>query len=400
MFTMLNEILYPLLDIDVKTLVSVLFWGNMISAMLVYSFRVTSPFSRNKAPSTYYVLAKLFQSIAFFLLFFRGNLPEILSVNGGNSLLLFGFYWEARSMLSIIQADTGGVRKTIGVTAFCCIALFNVAEMLYPNDPSLRVFLASICVFLTLFIPTTYLLFSRNTSNFKRVVGLFYLFFLTMLLPRAGMAITFSLNLHSNAFIQTLTFLSLVLLMIFSLPAYLLLIKEDTDKILHAMATTDALTGLPNRHSFVSAAKRLHDRHKASNSSLALIFFDIDDFKVINDQRGHGFGDEILKHFATALNTGVRAMDIPCRYGGEEFLLLLPRADAKVAASVAKRIMEAFRSILEKEQPGFICTVSGGIRAGVPAENDTLETDIRRADQALYDAKATGKNKAVLWTEP
>lgn len=88
-------------------------------------------------------------------------------------------------------------------------------------------------------------------------------------------------------------------------------------------------------------------------------------------------------------------MDVPCRYGGEEFLLLLPRADVKVAADVAKRIAEAFQRILEKEQPGFTCTVSGGIRAVVPGENDnTLETDISRADVALYDAKNTGKTRS------
>ena len=206
MFYPLSELFSLLLDIDVKTMLSVLFWGNTTSAMLVYSFKVASPFARNKAPSTYYVLAKIFQSSAFFLLFFRGDLPDILSVNGGNSLLLLGFYWEARSMLSIIQADTGGVCKAIGITAFCCIVLFNMVETLRPDDhaPSLRVFVASICVFLTLCIPTMCLLFSSKSSNFKRVVGLFYLVFLSVLLPRAAMAISFSLSLHSNSLIQSM----------------------------------------------------------------------------------------------------------------------------------------------------------------------------------------------------
>ena len=397
MIYMISDILYPLLNIDVKTLVSVLFWGNLISMMLVFSFHLANPLSRDKALSSYYVLAKLFQSVAYFMFFFRGVLPDVMSVNGGNTLLIIGFYWEARSMLTIIKSDNGTCYKIITALALICIVLFNMVEVLWPDKPPLRVFVASICVFLTLCLPTLKLLFGQKVTNFKRVVRLFYIVFLSMLLPRAFAALENSTSLLSNSLIQTMTFLALVLLMIFSLSAYLLLIKEGTDKILHAMATTDALTGLWNRYTFIPSAERMFDKHKSSLSSLALVFFDIDDFKQINDKYGHGAGDTVLQYFAEALRKGIRNMDIACRYGGEEFLVLLPRANADAALMVGQRVQNTFAKIFDENQTAFTCTISGGIATGIPDGTDTLQTFINRADSALYAAKKTGKNKLLVW---
>lgn len=390
-------LLHSLLALDVKTLVSVLFWGNLISLMLVYSFRLASPHARDKALFTYYIRAKLFLTPTYFLLFYRGLLPDLLTVNCGNTLLFIGFYWEARAMLTIFNEDTGSSHLLVTGLAIASIVFFNAVEFLQPADPALRVCVASICVFLILIIPALRLIFGRELSNFKRVVGVFYIVFLSMLLPRAVAALEHSTSLLSNTLIQTMTFLALVLLMIFSLSAYLLLIKESADIILRDMATTDALTGLFNRYTFLLSAERVFEQHKKTGSSLALIFFDIDDFKKANDQFGHSVGDTVLTYFTEALCKGLRGMDISCRYGGEEFLVLLPRAEAEAALKVGHRVQNILREVFTGRQAVFACTVSGGIAAGAPRESDTLMAFIDRADSALYEAKKTGKNKLSVW---
>ncbi|UQZ87886.1 hypothetical protein C4J81_01090 [Deltaproteobacteria bacterium Smac51] len=396
---MLREILYPLLNIDVKTLISVLFWGNITSVLLVYSYRFSTSHKQDRALSLYYVLAKSFQSLAYFFLFFRGQLPEFFSVNCGNTFLFIGFYWEARAMLAIIGKRDPKILKACLAILIIAIIGFNTIDFFLP-DSSLRVMLASICVFCILVIPNLKLLLTRDVSHFKRLVGVFYLFFLCLLLPRAVYALFYSIDILTNFFIQTLTFLSLVLLMIFTLSAYLLLMKEHTDKLITEMATTDALTGLSNRRSFMEAAVKVFERHRQDKKSLALLFFDIDSFKLANDTYGHGFGDLVLVRLADVIRNSLRNEDLSCRYGGEEFVVMLPSSTTRIAWKVGQRIMEGIASSFFIQQPDFKFTVSIGITDGVPEDGENLDLYLKHADEALYAAKNNGKNMIVEYRKP
>lgn len=393
---LIQEIIYPLLDIDVRTLIAVLFWGNGISVLLIYSFKLTNPYLQDKALSSYYILAKFSQALAHFLFFFRNLLPDMLSVNMGNTLLFMGFYWEAASMLTIIQGNTTRRLQCVGAITAISVFTFNLVEYLWPENPSLRVAVASVCVFVTLLLPTILLLCSKGVSRFKRIVGLFYVLFLAMLLPRAILATYTSFSILTNSTIQTLTFLSLILLMIFSLSAYLLLMKEGSDQKIMQLASVDALSGLANRQNFMHSATRVFERHKSDGMPLAILFLDIDNFKTINDTYGHEFGDRVIQAFADELRNRLRVGDLSCRYGGEEFLILLPQVDAEVASHVCNRIMEELTHLIVGGNPDFRFTVSCGICFGIPAEEDTLEGFIRRSDNAMYAAKRKGKNCIVL----
>jgi len=162
------------------------------------------------------------------------------------------------------------------------------------------------------------------------------------------------------------------------------------------MARTDGLTGLNNRRHFFELAAHEWAVAQRYRLPLAVMLYDIDYFKQINDSVGHQLGDEILKRVARAGSDHLRAADIIARYGGEEFIVLLPGSTAEQSAVVADRIREAIAAdAIETPAARVGATISVGLAEALP-DRDTLEQLIRRADQALYDAKAKGRNCTVV----
>ncbi|MDX6410746.1 MAG: hypothetical protein QOE91_262, partial [Gaiellaceae bacterium] len=156
---------------------------------------------------------------------------------------------------------------------------------------------------------------------------------------------------------------------------------------------TDQLTGLANRSSFhdrLDAALRVAQRR---NGNHAVLFVDIDDFKDVNDHHGHLAGDDVLRELATVLNETVRSVDIAARWGGEEFALILPGADAAGGVHLAERARVALadRTILTQEGVPVRVTASFGV-ASSPEHGDGDDL-LRAADSALYEAKKRGKNR-------
>jgi diguanylate cyclase (GGDEF)-like protein len=162
------------------------------------------------------------------------------------------------------------------------------------------------------------------------------------------------------------------------------------------MARTDGLTGLNNRRYFFEVAAHEWAVAQRYGLPLALMLFDIDRFKQINDTVGHQMGDEILRRVARAAAERLRAADVVARYGGEEFIVLLPGSTAQQAAVAAESIREAVAA--DRVETGGAClvaTISVGLAEALP-DQDTLEQLIRRADRAMYRAKAKGRNCTVV----
>ena len=170
---------------------------------------------------------------------------------------------------------------------------------------------------------------------------------------------------------------------------------DGQNRELMLLATIDPLTGCLNRRSFFrtfetqwSAAKR-HDYH------LGCVMIDIDHFKSINDKYGHGAGDRVLQQIAEAIKSSARKSDVVCRYGGEEFCILLPHSDIEKAATAAER----YRLAIELTNCGGI-RVAGSLGA---ASTDLGAQDLRellnQADMALYAAKRAGRNRVIRWDE-
>lgn len=163
---------------------------------------------------------------------------------------------------------------------------------------------------------------------------------------------------------------------------------------LRKQSIRDPLTGLYNRRFLDETLERELSRSRRTGNPLALIVFDIDHFKNFNDSWGHDAGDAVLVTLANAMREQAREMDIVCRLGGEEFLVVLPRTSLADALSIAERMREiaAELSLRHRGQPIERITLSLGV-AGYPEHGDRGEELIREADQALYRAKRAGRNR-------
>jgi diguanylate cyclase (GGDEF)-like protein len=166
---------------------------------------------------------------------------------------------------------------------------------------------------------------------------------------------------------------------------------------LREQANRDALTGLFNRRYLDSTLDRELARCKRDGQPLALIMIDIDHFKQINDTYGHQAGDEILLKLGTLLAGMARAGDVACRYGGEEFLLLIPTMPLDAAVVRAGELRTTFgEMVVPFGEFRLKATLSIGVSA-YPGHGVSAEELIRHADKALYRAKHGGRNRVEIW---
>ena len=187
-------------------------------------------------------------------------------------------------------------------------------------------------------------------------------------------------------------------------PAYSLIIRDASDQresreALHRALACDHLTGLANRRAFFEAGERECSRWQARPRRLSLIIFDADHFKTINDSHGHPAGDAVLRNLGEVLKASFRPVDIVGRLGGEEFVALLPGADAGEALIAAQRVCtKVAAQVVRTEEAAISYTVSAGV-ATMDADVRDLDGLIKRADRALYAAKANGRNRAEAWCQ-
>lgn len=160
-------------------------------------------------------------------------------------------------------------------------------------------------------------------------------------------------------------------------------------------ARVDALTGLANRRASWEAIAAEIDRSERYGHALSLLLFDLDDFKRVNDVHGHAQGDEVLRVVARVLRGASRTVDVPGRWGGEEFVVVLPEADLDAACVVAERIARDLRatSLTGPDSSPIAITASIGV---VTAAGEDVDALVARADAALYAAKEAGKDRVVV----
>lgn len=172
--------------------------------------------------------------------------------------------------------------------------------------------------------------------------------------------------------------------------------RKQAFEDLKRQCEVDALTGLYNRLSLEKLFPALHEKACAADDCLSLLFMDLDHFKGINDTNGHLAGDMALKAFAGFCRGLLRDADLLCRYGGEEFVLVLPRTPINGAFTLAERIRAGLKDLRPSYRGACLdFTVSIGVTA-LRAEDRSLNDLLRRADHALYAAKTQGRDCVVL----
>lgn len=161
------------------------------------------------------------------------------------------------------------------------------------------------------------------------------------------------------------------------------------------MAVTDPLTGLYNRRYMESQTAALVEHAINRGKALSILALDVDHFKAVNDEHGHAVGDRVLQELASRLKQAIRNIDMVCRIGGEEFVIVLPNTSADVATKIADRMRRSVSgtpfNVGSRNGP-LTVTVSIGV-AAVESASDTMESVMKRADEALYSAKRAGRNR-------
>jgi diguanylate cyclase (GGDEF)-like protein len=175
---------------------------------------------------------------------------------------------------------------------------------------------------------------------------------------------------------------------------------EESLKKLQLMATTDHLTGLSNRRAFSDMLERYFNEATRYDFDLSCIMCDLDHYKALNDTLGHQVGDEVLVAAARIIRVNLRVSDTAARYGGDEFVLLLPHTSVKMAIHVADRIRRQLADVTRQNPataPGVTLSMGvASLKSNHPATADSL---VAMADRALYAAKDRGKNCVVTFTD-
>ena len=164
---------------------------------------------------------------------------------------------------------------------------------------------------------------------------------------------------------------------------------------LEVLAKRDPLTGVANRRAFMEWFEAQFAQARVEGGELSCVMVDIDHFKRVNDTHGHATGDEVIRRLANLLSTAVRGTDAVCRYGGEEFCIVLPGASSEVAARVSERLCGKARA------PGFArvpVTVSFGV-ASIKSGAESVSELLEHADKALYASKEAGRDRVTSWDD-
>jgi len=327
----------------------------------------------------------LLQTLVYILFFLRDQTPSLISVILANTALSASYSFFLAAIMEFHQ------RTLSWFWYFSPPLILGVAFSFMMDSISSRIMVsgliyASQCMFI-LFALLKYKVIGRGkylmVGSMMMVIG--------VLAIRVTNAVfkpdDITSMLHQTP-TQVLTFFIVFISLILSSNGFVLMIKERADECILMIAMKDRLTGIWNRVRLEEEIQKEIERSERYGHPASLIILDIDFFKKINDQFGHRTGDLVLKEFCLVVKRCIRTTDVLARWGGEEFVVLLPNSGFSHATSLAERI----RAAIEKHEfhQGLRITTSLGFSSC--QAGDTLDSWLERADKALYRAKSSGRN--------
>lgn len=347
----------------------------------------------------YWAFALLLSALAHGLLLLYGRIPYLLSIVLGNVLLsctLAGFLLAVRRFHGLALPWGRIVALIVSVALLMVIFQDQFAYRVAVSGLSLGLQAAWVLWVLLRHHPFHQDNLSRGALLLASGLGLI----LFTMLVRGSAAIFFSLDIASilqGNLVQTVTFMVSFMATLVSSFGFVFMAKERADKANVHLASQDALTGVANRRALMQALERELARAARQRTPLALLMLDIDHFKHVNDRYGHLAGDQVLCHVVDVVRQRLRAQDFMGRFGGEEFLLLLPDTEQQGAQQLGQQLCQAVQAApCDWCNQRIAVTVSVGVAsapAGLPGDWEAL---LHAADKALYRAKDNGRNRVEV----
>ena len=345
--------------------------------------------------------ALLVNAIGHLLIMLRGLIPDVLSIVVGNLMLSSVF---VGLIAAVYQFQGRPVRWPLLLAPPALVLVF--VSVFIDNFPA-RVSFVGLAIGLQAIWALLTALSHRNVTvgrgQWLLVAGL-----ALEALVLGGRAVV-ALSTHSDATsilqssaLQTLTFLATFSVVLVSSVGFVFMSRDRADENNRVLAALDPLTGVANRRSLIAALDRDVARAQRMREPMALMMVDIDHFKDVNDQYGHPAGDRVLCSVVNVLRQRVRAQDLVGRYGGEEFMVLLPDTGLVGAEQLARELCKAVEESRCPADgvpgPGIAVTVSIGVFGGRLESGDSWDMLIAAADRALYQAKNNGRNRVEVAT--
>ncbi|QYK12452.1 GGDEF domain-containing protein [Shewanella rhizosphaerae] len=364
---------------------STLAWG-----LMAYPLRIAP------RASTYFSLANLLILMGVLLTTLRDQTPSYLYWLGADMLLLLGFV--------LLRSGTQRLFRLPSSIKIDLALLLLTGLLMLTQPPSIAAS-DTLGIFFSFMAASTFLLMAKDNlvaleHTVKRPIAVI------LLSPIALMGVIFGLRalllliepaLKSHlASIQSADAIPMLwLYVVMTLWINVIMMGNALTRLVQKMrqqADRDYLTGLWNRRAMQQQLEQLHQRWLRDGQAYSLILFDLDFFKQINDKFGHSAGDAVLVKTAQQIGKVTRAMDIFCRLGGEEFLLVLPGTDGEVAKIIAQKLQQALRQSSLNWQ-GSLIPISASFGIVTTATGDTPDSLLALADKAMYRAKETGRDR-------
>lgn len=381
---------------DVRTCLVLLLVSNSVSLFLLLF-----PLARrqkNMSGERILALSKVVQSLAWLAFLYNSILPDYISIHIAGLALYSGLALEA---IAISTVQRGEIESRYYEYIIYTSAILAVIWLFPMGGVSLlwKVTVSSSLVSVYFSIVCIRLMFREEVFPLTRIFAFVYFINATLLFIRSSRINEIDhVNVYSSVDVYDMSFLVLFAASQLGVFGFILIKKEEAENVIATQAMTDSLTGIYNRKSFEDRSMEHISIARRKKLPCALVLYDIDHFKRINDNYGHPTGDQVIISFARILKNTVRHYDCVGRCGGEEFGVFLVDIPLEEALKVAERIrIRAERDcITGLEQIQY--TVSGGMTHFVP-EDDAPSVFIghyESSDIALYSAKRNGRNQVFL----
>ncbi|PNI05607.1 diguanylate cyclase [Vibrio diazotrophicus] len=334
-------------------------------------------------------------TLVYVLFFLRGQAPEFISVLVANTALSASYSFFTAAIGEFLHRQ---IFKVVLVGPPLVLAIIFSFLM---DDISARIIVSGLvfssqCAWVLSFLMNR----KRIVSGRGKYLVVAGLTVIIVVLSARILSVMIKPNdissmLHQTP-IQVATFFGAFMSLILMSNGFVLMIKERADEHILQMAMKDRLTGVWNRVRLEEEAPQEIARLERYGHPTSLLMVDLDHFKQVNDQYGHATGDLVLKEFCAVVQSCIRTTDILARWGGEEFVVLLPNSGFVNAAPLAERI----RAAVEKHEFPYGLRVTASIGLAICQPSDSWSSWLDRADQALYRAKSTGRNRVEVENAP